>query len=141
MKRTFEVILSIIGVLAYGLVAILGGAMIWLQTNEDSMRSAIEEASQTNSSADIAELNAIVTGLGVGGWVVTIAAVLAILAGIAAAFFLKGNRNPKLAGIILVATAIIGSILTLGVGIIPGVFYLIAGIMCFARKPYQLLAE
>jgi len=130
MKRTVEMILSVIGILSYGLLAGLGGIMLLLQNNDEFLREMMAQESQIGTN----ELDVILEGLATGGWILIIVSVLSIIFGIIAIFLIKGNKRPKSAGTIYIAVSVLGAIITVGFGILPGVFYLIAGIMCFARR-------
>lgn len=140
MKRTAEIVLGIIGALGFAFMAALGGFMLWMQNNRDLI-----EAEMTTGTGDPAtdltmeEFDAMIDLLGAGGWVLLASAIAAIVLGIVAMVLLKGNKKPVIAGIIFIVTAIIVSIITTGVGIIAGLFYLVAGIMCLVRKPQRTL--
>ncbi|MFD1068130.1 DUF4064 domain-containing protein [Oceanobacillus locisalsi] len=130
MKRTGEIVLGIIGILVYGLVTALGGFMLFLQNNEGLLQDAVEETPQ----ASFEDLNMVMEGMGTGGWALVITSILAIVLSIVAMVLIKGNKRPKIAGIILIITSVLGTIFTVGIGIFPGIFLLISGIMCLARK-------
>jgi len=133
MKRTVEIVLSVIGILFYGLVAALGGLMIFLQNSEEALQEIVAGDREMGWSS----LETLSEGMGTGGWLIIIASMIAIILGVIAIALIRGNKRPKISGAIYIAVSIIGSIVTVGFGIIPGVFYLIAGIMSFARKPIQ----
>ncbi|WP_130860739.1 DUF4064 domain-containing protein [Gracilibacillus phocaeensis] len=132
MKRTGETILSIIGMLGYGLIAAFGSIMLVLQDNETFLQD-LEENSRETSSGDL-NVNAVLDGMSIGGWLFVIASILAILLSFVAIFLMKGNKRPKTAGIIFIVTAVLAAISTVGIGIIPSIFLLISGIMCLVRK-------
>ncbi|MFS0637314.1 DUF4064 domain-containing protein [Mesobacillus foraminis] len=129
MKRTGEVILAILGILGYGLLAGLGSLMVFLQNNEEFLS---EMESVGGEEVEMA-MNAMESG----GIMFITASILAILLGIVAIFMVKGNKKPKPAGILFLVTAILVSVVTVGIGLVPGIFYLIAGLMCVVRKPPQ----
>ncbi|UJL47010.1 DUF4064 domain-containing protein [Virgibacillus sp. NKC19-16] len=135
MKRTGEVILGIIGALIYGFFGLIGGSMIWLQNNEALLQQALEEAPQ-GGEIPVEDFNEFMEVMGSSGMVMLISSIVAIILGIIAMIFLRGNKRPKAAGIIFIATPVIG-IFVFGFvfGIMSGIFYLIAGIMCLVRKP------
>ncbi|CEI83307.1 hypothetical protein J18TS1_41590 [Oceanobacillus oncorhynchi subsp. incaldanensis] len=130
MKRTVEIVLGVIGMVGYGLVAALGGFMLFLQNNEDLLQEVVEQ----NPEMDLNDLNTVMEGMGAGGWALLITSILAIILSLAAIFLIKGNKQPKIAGSIFIVISILGSIVTVGFGIIPGIFLLISGIMCLVRK-------
>ena len=139
MKRTAEIILGIIGAVIYGLTAALGGFMIYLESNKDLLEQSFNETAKQNPEMAMADMEAALDMLASGGWLLTISSVAAIILGIVAMILLRGNKKPVIAGIIFIATAVIVAIITVGVGIIPGIFYLIAGILCLVRKPARII--
>ncbi|WP_339184462.1 DUF4064 domain-containing protein [Oceanobacillus sp. FSL W7-1293] len=130
MKRTVEIVLGVIGMVGYGLVAALGGFMLFLQNNEDLLQEVVEQ----NPEMGLNDLNTVMEGMGAGGWALLITSILAIILSLVSIFLIKGNKRPKVAGSIFIVISILGSIVTVGFGIIPGIFLLISGIMCLVRK-------
>ncbi|TWT07815.1 DUF4064 domain-containing protein [Planococcus sp. CPCC 101016] len=139
MKRTVETVLGIMGALGYAFMAALGGFMIWMQNNRDIMEETMTGTGDPTTDLTMEEFEGMIDILGTGGWVLLASAIAAIVLGIVAMVLLKGNKKPVFAGIIFIATAVIVAIITTGVGIIAGIFYLIAGIMCLVRKPQRTL--
>ncbi|MFD1031624.1 DUF4064 domain-containing protein [Metaplanococcus flavidus] len=139
MKRTAEVVLGIIGALGFALSAAIGGFFLWLQDNRDLVEESMTETGDPTTEFSMEEFEMAMDFLGSGGWVLLISSIAAIVLGIVAMVLLKGNRKPVIAGIIFIATAVIVSIITAGVGIPAGLFYLIAGILCLVRKPKTTL--
>lgn len=139
MKRTAEIILGVIGAVIYGLTAAIGGFMIYLQNNKDLLEASFNETAEQNPEIGMADMEAALDMLGSGGWLLTISSIVAIILGIVAMILLRGNKKPVISGIIFIATAVIVAIITVGVGIIPGIFYLIAGILCLVRKPARII--
>ncbi|QHJ69868.1 DUF4064 domain-containing protein [Planococcus halotolerans] len=140
MKRTAEIVLGIIGALGYAFMAAIGGFMLWMQNNRDLIETELTTGTgDPTTDFSMEEFEAAMDMLGAGGWIVLISAIAAIVLGIVAMVLLKGNKKPVVAGIIFIATAIIISITTTGLGVIAGIFYLIAGIMCLVRKPQTTL--
>lgn len=136
MKRTAEIVLGIIGALGYAFMAAIGGFMLWMQNNRDLIESEMTTGTgDPTTDFSMEEFETAMDMLSAGGWIVLISAIVAIVLGIVAMVLLKGNKKPVVAGIIFIATAIIISITTTGLGVIAGIFYLIAGIMCLVRKP------
>ncbi|GGP09100.1 DUF4064 domain-containing protein [Oceanobacillus neutriphilus] len=130
MKRTGEIVLSVIGILGYGLLGALGGFMLFLQNNEDILQEAAEE----NPDVNMGDLNTIIEGMGTGGTMLVTISIIAIILSVVAIFLVKGNKQPVIAGVILIVTSVLGAIITFGAGAIPGIFLLISGIMCLVRK-------
>lgn len=140
MKRTAEIVLGIIGALGFAFMAAIGAFAIWMQNNRDLIEGELTTGTgdpATDFSTE--EFEMAMDFLGTGGWLLLISAIVAIVLGIVAMVLLKGNKKPVVAGIIFIATAVIVSIVTTGVGILAGLFYLIAGILCLVRKPKTTL--
>lgn len=139
MKRTAEIVIGILGVLAYALTAALGGLMIWLQNNRGIMEESFNEMAQEDPDVMMADFDAVLDLLGTGGLLLLGTSIVAILLGVVAMVLLKGNKQPVVAGIMLIAVAVIGSFVTGGAGILPGIFYVVAGIMALVRKPKTVI--
>lgn len=140
MKRTAEIVLGIIGALGFGIMAALGGFMLWMQSNRDLFESELETGTgdpTTDFTAE--EVDVLFDLIGTGGWALLASAIAAIVLGIIAMVLLKGNRKPVAAGIIFIVTAVIVSIISTGLGIPAGLFYLIAGVMALVRKPQRTI--
>ncbi|KYG25612.1 DUF4064 domain-containing protein [Alkalihalobacillus trypoxylicola] len=139
IKRTGEVILGIIGILGYGLASLIALLVIFVQTDEQAFRDllASEPSIEVTGSIDqmIADLNSVSGGL----WLAII--ILAVICGIIAMIVLKGNKKPKLAGILFLSSAVISTIVTGGAALFGAVFFLIAGIMSLVRKPQQPIEQ
>ncbi|KGP74600.1 DUF4064 domain-containing protein [Pontibacillus yanchengensis] len=138
MSRKAEIIITIIGMVMF--TGLFGLSIIFLsvqgdpefqQMLQDSLNETysqmeggqtinLEEMANMISSFTTYLLVASLAGIGLGGL---------------SLFFLKGNKKPKAAGIILIVTAVIGTIATLFLSFFGGVAYLIAGIMALVRKP------
>jgi len=135
MKRTVEIILGVIGIITYGLITALGGFMLFLQNSEEFL----QEINNQDPGMGLSDFETMIDVLGAGGWLFIITSILAAILGVIAIFLVKGNKKPKTAGAIFIIVCFLGAFVTVGLGIIPGIFYLFAGIMCFVRKPIQQL--
>lgn len=107
--------------------------MLYLKNNEEFLQEIMEL--EQESQTGLNNIGAVIEGLSVGGWLLIIVSLIAILLGIVAKGLMKENKRPKSAGVMFIAVSILGAIFTVGFGIIPRIFYLVAGIMCFVRKP------
>lgn len=141
MKRTAEVILGIIGALIYGFFAIIGGVMIWFENNQEAFEEIYQDMVAQSPEMEFPDYQTFIDSMGSGGVFLLIVSLAAVIAGIVAMVFLKGNKRPKAAGIIFILAAVAVALLQVGVGIFVGVFYIIAGIMALVRKPKQEIAE
>ncbi len=138
MKRTAEMVLSIIGTVFYILAA---GAMMFLTfifTNEQIV-SEIEKELTTAEEFDV--LYMLNDFLSDNGIVFTVFLFVCAILGIVAAVFFKKNMSPKLMGIILIVLAVLCAVITIGWGIIPGVFFLAAGLVAVFRRVPQPVQE
>src|SRR5699024_10485034 len=95
IKRTAEIVLTSIGAILYAISAAGGALLIWLQNNQDLVQEAVEEAEAQGAEISMAELNDVLQGIGGSGWMLAIFSVIAIIVGIVAIVFLKGNKKPK----------------------------------------------
>lgn len=139
MKRTGEVVLGIIGSLAYAFFAIVGGFMAWLQGKDELLQDIFDESAAGGAELSQNDMNTMVDAMGDGGMMIAVSSVIAIILGIIAMVLLKGNKKPKVAGIIFIVVAVVISFVSFGTGILGGIFFLIAGIMCLVRKPQTLI--
>ncbi|MFC2947802.1 DUF4064 domain-containing protein [Virgibacillus sediminis] len=135
MKRTGEVILTIVGMLAYLFFAVVGGFMVWMGNNRSLLQELPSEMSRQGMEMSEAELNSMVEMMGNSGLLFLITSLSAVILGIISLILLRRNKKPKPAGIILIVTAVISSVIMFIAGFAGGLFYLIAGIMALVRKP------
>lgn len=140
MKRTAEIVIGIIGVVVYGFTAIMGGAMLWMRGNEATVKSIYDDVLEKNPGLEIPDYQTFLDSMGAGATILIVVSVVAMLCGIIAMIFLKGNKRPKAAGILFIASAAIVVILPLGISSFSSVFYLTAGIMSLVRKPKEPIA-
>ncbi|WP_153126869.1 DUF4064 domain-containing protein [Peribacillus tepidiphilus] len=138
MKRTAEIVLTVIGIVL-NVIMIGIGALINFAFNDVTLRNEMEDElmkDPTLSNADV-DINMIMDFLGGVGWgfiiIVTISTILAIIA----AVVVRGNRKPKLAGGLLIGSSLLLGIGTILIGWLPALLFLIAGILCFARRPKE----
>lgn len=143
MKRTGEYVLGIIGIVVYAFITLLAAFMVWMQNNEDKVKDLMKEAADESSESVMSpeEIDEMIESMGSSGWPLLIAGILTVILGIVALVFLKGNKRPKLAGIILVALAVLSLFVFGGFALFGTVPYLIAGLMCLIRKPPKPLEE
>lgn len=142
MKRTAEVVLGIIGALVFSFFSVMGGVLIWFKNNqgavEDLYNNLVIENPKLEASMD---LQTFMESMTTGGTFLLITNLIAVILGIVAMVFLKGNKKPKIAGVIFIATAVLFTVIQVGIAMFAGFFYVIAGIMCLVRKPKQPLFD
>ncbi len=136
MKRTVEVVLGIIGAFLYLIGAVFGGIFSTIDGDNQMMQDILQEDPAITES-NMADAQMFLDWMGSIGTVLLVVSIIAIIAGIIAMVFFKGNNKPKVAGIILLIVGVITTLITLGAGIFAGIFYIISGIMGLARKPKQ----
>ncbi|MBP1948606.1 DUF4064 domain-containing protein [Virgibacillus litoralis] len=133
MNRTGEIVLTIVGALIYMLFAGVGIFAAWLFNNEQVLNEASDEIMQ-QPGMGTGDMQAMLEVLQGGGLVLAVVSIIALVLGIISIILVKGDKKPKAAGIILIVTSVLAAIITVGAGIFSGIFYLVAGIMCLARK-------
>ncbi|AUJ25973.1 DUF4064 domain-containing protein [Virgibacillus dokdonensis] len=142
MKRTVEMIFTSIGLVIFLLMTVSVGVVAF--TNNDTMESMVEEFMQLQeetSEPGVEELNEqeFKTVLETGTNYLFFVFLVQIALGTLALFFLIGDKKPKAAGILLIVTAIVGTVASLFFGIFGGAAYLIAGIIALVRRPKKMI--
>lgn len=143
MKRTGEMVLGVIGAIYYAFIAVIGALIVWVENNRDQVQDFFSQAAADSPDAGMTEADVtnMLDSIGNSGAVLLIISLLAVILGIVAMVFIKGNKKPKAAGIIFIATAVIFAVISFGAGLVGGILYLIAGIMCLVRKPKTIIYE
>ncbi|MFC7783978.1 MULTISPECIES: DUF4064 domain-containing protein [unclassified Rossellomorea] len=139
VKRTGEVVMGVIGIILSALFSIIGIVLNLGMSNPEVM-SQIEEgmASDPNlqnedmTAGDISSI--IETAESMGSYLVILGIIASIL-GIIAVMSIVKNKKPVLSGIMFIIAALVIGLGTIGFGFVPGLLFLIAGIMAFVRKP------
>lgn len=139
MSRTAEIVVSIIGIVFFGLMLGFSGFIFGYKDNQefkDAFQNELE-AQQTAGVDNQIDVNLIMDFFQSATTYLMIVSIVAIVLGILAIVLLKGNKKPKAAGIILIITSILVGILTIGMSLLPSLLYLVAGVMALVRKPKQ----
>ncbi len=136
MSRMIEIVLTIVGILLYALPLVVGFMFRSLNNNpqlrEDFM-AAMEQAPNAQELQNV-NMDEMFNFMGTFATLLIIAAIIAIALGILAIVFLKGNKKPKAAGIILIVTAVVFTLATVFIGLFGSAAFLIAGIVALVRK-------
>lgn len=132
MNRTIEIIITIIGTVIGAFMVLVGGFILWMNNNQDFIIQIYNETTEMQEL--VPDVNEFIQGLKAVGMVFFMTSLIVVIVGIIAIVFLKGNKKPKPAGIMLIIIAILAPVFTQGMLLITGVFYLIAGIMALVRK-------
>ncbi|MGM0844784.1 MAG: DUF4064 domain-containing protein [Bacillota bacterium] len=132
IKRTAEIVLGIIGIILSALFAIMGFV---LNANSGAMQEMMEEEFSRDPSLTAEDTNFILQSMeSVGPFLIGLGLISSIL-GLVAVLLIKGNKKPVISGILFILAALVVGLGTIGVGFLPGLLFLIAGIMAFVRKP------
>ncbi len=135
MKRTIEVRIGIAGIVFSALLTIAGLFFVWL-SNSKKVISQVEDDLVNDPTLDLSpdEIYGLLQIAGIYGWVLIGAAILGTVLGIIAVKNIKENKKPKLAGSLFIIASAITGVMTIGLGLIAAILYLISGSMCFMRK-------
>ncbi|MDX5486905.1 DUF4064 domain-containing protein [Bacillus pumilus] len=140
MKRTLEKSFTIIGIVLFAFL-LIGSFMFYEGTkNNNATFNLVQDFIEEENIKDIAP-EQVIDLISNGSLYIVVLSVLSILAGVISLFLLKNNTRS--AGILLITTSILSSILTIFLGILGGIAYLIAGIVIVSKEkkvknePYQ----
>ena len=131
-NRVVEIIFTVLGILMFGLNTV-GSLIIYLNLDNPESKSIIEDIIIEGNIQEVTA-DQLFSFLSNGALFILVMTALCAILGIVSLFALIGDRKPKLAGTILIITAILGTILTLLTGILGGILYLIGGITALVRK-------
>ncbi|MBR0641139.1 DUF4064 domain-containing protein [Bacillus safensis] len=140
MNRTLEKSFTIIGIVLF-VFLLIGSFMFYEGTkNNNDTFKLVQDFIEEENIKDIAP-EQVIDLISNGSLYIVVLSVLSILAGVISLFLLK--KNTRSAGILLITTSILFSILTIFLGILGGIAYLIAGIVIVSKEkkvknePYQ----
>lgn len=130
MKRTWEYVLSIIGVSIAAIFLILTIiAAVYLKSID--LKEMMDYSLMTDSEFSSSEVDMSIKLFMGMLWVGIISLFIALAGGLIAIFLLKGGKA-KGAGILLIITGILTIF-----HVWPLIFFIIPGIMCLVRKPRE----
>ncbi|MGG0240164.1 DUF4064 domain-containing protein [Bacillus rhizoplanae] len=127
MKRTVEIVLSVLGVIVSLVMAGTGVVFLYLKNNEAFLRYLDTGWSESQNAYTLDQLSQ-------AGTMFILPGIIGIVFGASAAMLLKGNRSPKLAGWGLIIVSVVICIISL-FGFIPAMFFIVAGIVALVKKP------
>ncbi|GIP32535.1 DUF4064 domain-containing protein [Paenibacillus sp. J2TS4] len=127
MKRTGEIVLSIIGAVSSVIMIVTGLVFLYRKDSEDYLSYLHANWSESEVAASLDQMNQ-------AGTLWVLPGIIGAALGITAIILLKGNGSPKLAGWILIIVSVVACIISV-FGFIPAMFFVIAGIMAWVRKP------
>ncbi|GGP16075.1 DUF4064 domain-containing protein [Oceanobacillus neutriphilus] len=127
MKRTVEIVLSMLGVIMSFIMAGTGVVFLYLKNSASFLRYLDSGWGEQQNAYTLEQL-------GQAGTMFILPGMIGIVFGVIAAQLLKRNRSPKLAGWILIIISVVISTISV-IGMIPAIFFIAAGIMTLIRKP------
>ncbi|THE14167.1 DUF4064 domain-containing protein [Bacillus timonensis] len=133
MKRTGEIVLTIIGACFFALISLFGFMFLGL-SGDNAFTQEMENMAATDPALEGVDMGFMTDMIAAGGWYFIIVGILAIILGIVSLVLLKGDKHPKAAGIILIIVAVLSALATVLISIISSILYLVAGILCLVRK-------
>lgn len=134
VKRTGEVVMGIIGIVLSALFSIIG--IVTNMSIDDPMVMQEMEKMIESDPAITTQDSTFIIGIAESmGWYLILIGVIASILGLIAVLTIVKNRKPILSGIMFILAALVIGVGTIGFGFIPGLLFLIAGIMAFVRKP------
>ncbi|KMJ59070.1 hypothetical protein AB685_08370 [Bacillus sp. LL01] len=134
MKRTAEIVMTVIAVFLSGLTAIIG-VFLNFGMSDPEFTTMMEQEMGADPAMEGMDMSSFMDMLALAGPTLLTVGILSLILGVIGIIAIKGNKKPVLAGIMLILAALVIGIGTIGFGFIPAILYLIAGIMAFARKP------
>ncbi|MEY8843707.1 DUF4064 domain-containing protein [Bacillus safensis] len=131
MNRTLEKSFTITGIVLF-VFLLIGSFMFYEGTkNNNDTFKLVQDFIEEENIKDIAP-EQVIDLISNGSLYIVVLSVLSILAGVISLFLLKNNTRS--AGILLITTSILFSILTIFLGILGGIAYLIAGIVIVSKE-------
>lgn len=139
MKRTGEIVLIAIGLVLAVVTTFVGSILKSAETNQEIHDIMMQSLADIDASQ--AEINDVFQMINDVGPKIFIGSIILMVIGAISIVLLIGNKNPKVAGILLIAgTVILGIYTQLGI-FLTGIFFLIAGIMALVRKKSEKIEE
>lgn len=139
VKRTGEVVMGVIGIILSALFSIIG-IVVNMGMSDPEVMSQLEEGMESDPNIQNAEMTAgdlssIISAAESAGSYLVILGIIASILGIIAVLTIVKNKKPVLSGIMFIIAALVIGLGTIGFGFVPGLLFLIAGIMALVRKP------
>ncbi|OIU72607.1 hypothetical protein BHE18_04645 [Rossellomorea aquimaris] len=126
--------MGIIGIVLSALFSIIG--IVTNMSIDDPMVMEEMEKMIESDPAITTQDSSFILGIAESmGWYLILIGVIASILGLIAVLTIVKNRKPILSGIMFILAALVIGVGTIGFGFVPGLLFLIAGIMAFVRKP------
>ncbi|WP_226035813.1 DUF4064 domain-containing protein [Aquibacillus saliphilus] len=133
MRRTGEVILGVSGLIINAFISLFTIVFLFAIKRE-GFRNELHQLLLKNEPVRMQEIEIVLAAGDVLGWVILIGTFIGIVLGLKAVSSLKENENPRRAGILYIIAAVLSTLLTVGIGWLSGMLFLIAGTLCFVRR-------
>jgi cytochrome bd-type quinol oxidase subunit 2 len=133
LKRKAEKMMALIGIVLYGFLLIIGGAMVVQHDNNDFIKFIEDTAAEQQTER--VDVDTLIDFIGVTGSILVIVGVVSIILGLIAITFLKENKKPNAAGTTFTVVGVLSIFCTVGLAAFPGILFIISGIMSWVRKP------
>ncbi|MEG9298539.1 DUF4064 domain-containing protein [Mangrovibacillus sp. Mu-81] len=134
VKRTGEVVMGIIGIVLSALFSIIGIATN-MSLGDPAIMDEMQQMMESDPAMTTQDTSFILGMAETMGWYLIVIGIIASIFGLIAVLTIVKNRKPVLSGIMFIIAALVIGVGTIGFGFIPGLLFLIAGIMAFVRKP------
>lgn len=135
MKRTGEVILTTSGLILSFIGTVIVTIILFFSNTDALKDMIIEGAMEEELALNIGELERYFDFFINLGWVVIGILLISIILAAISIYLFIGNKKPVAAGIIAIIAAVLVTIGTVFSAFVPGILYLIAGIMGLVRRP------
>ncbi|WP_082892738.1 DUF4064 domain-containing protein [Rossellomorea aquimaris] len=133
VKRTGEIVMGIIGIILSAGFSILGFLMN-MGLSDPEIVSEMMSGIESDPTITTEDSTFIIGFAEAMGWYLIVLGIIASIFGIIAVLAIKKNKKPILSGIMFIIAALVIGVGTVGIGFVPGLLFLIAGIMAFVRK-------
>lgn len=127
MRRTVEIVLSVLGVIASLVMVGTGAVFLYLKDSEAFLQYLEAGWSESENAYTLYQL-------GQAGTMFILPGIIGMVLGVCAVVLLKRNRRPKFTGWGLIVVSVVMCTISF-FGAIPAMFFIVAGTMALIRKP------
>src|SRR5690606_41681978 len=105
-------------------MSLLGMFLIWTASS-DEVRAEVEKQVQDDPMMVQEDIDVLLWLFSTGGWAIIIASIIGIILGIIAIIIIKCNKNPKLTDWMYIVVVVLIVIISLGLGFLPVLLFII----------------
>ncbi|MDR9854335.1 DUF4064 domain-containing protein [Paenibacillus sp. VCA1] len=127
MKRTGEIVLSMIGAVSSLVMIVVGIVFLYRKDDANYLNDLHANWSDSQAAAALDQMNQ-------AGTLWVLPGMIGVVLGVMAMILLKGKGSQKIAGWLLIIVSVAACMISV-FGFIPAMFFVIAGIMALVRKP------